>query len=191
MTEFGRLVEQEIPSLRRYARALLRNQPEADDLVQNCLAQALAKQHLWEPGTNLRAWLFTMLHNLHVSTVRRSLREQKGRAGLVETPAWTVPRSPAPDARVGLRDIERVIAGLSEDRRRVLLLIGLEDYSYEEAAHILGVPVGTVRSRLGRARAAIRLQLSRQENEGAIGPGPVRYAAAVAAAPLRGLAIGR
>jgi RNA polymerase sigma-70 factor, ECF subfamily len=187
MTEFGRLVEEEIPSLRRYARALLHNQPEADDLVQNCLAQALAKQHLWEPGTNLRAWLFTILHNLHVSTVRRSLREQKGRAGLAETPAWTMPRSPAPDARVGLRDIERVIAGLSEDRRRVLLLVGLEDYSYEEAARILGVPVGTVRSRLGRARAAIRLQLSRQENTGAIGPGSVRYAAA----PAHGLAIGR
>src|SRR4029077_2345001 len=75
MSDFGRLIEAEIPRLRRYARALTRDVARADDLVQSCLARALAKQHLWQPGTDLRAWLFTILHNQHVNDVRRSVRE--------------------------------------------------------------------------------------------------------------------
>jgi len=76
MSEFGRLIEQEIPRLRRYARALTRDIEQADDLVQNCLVRALAKERLWQFGTNLRAWLFTVLHNGHINSVRRSIREQ-------------------------------------------------------------------------------------------------------------------
>src|SRR2546421_4254357 len=75
MNDFGRLVEAEIPRLRRYARALTRDAVRADDLVQSCLARAVAKQHLWQAGTDLRAWLFTILHNQHVNDVRRSVRE--------------------------------------------------------------------------------------------------------------------
>src|SRR5665213_2160149 len=75
MTDFGQMLEQEIPRLRRYARALARDASRADDLVQNCLARALAKSHLWQPGTDLRAWLFTILHNQHVNDVRRAVRE--------------------------------------------------------------------------------------------------------------------
>src|SRR3954463_10039717 len=75
MSDFGSLVEAEIPRLRRYARALTRDVVRADDLVQSCLARAVAKQHLWQPGTDLRAWLFTLLHNQHVNDVRRSVRE--------------------------------------------------------------------------------------------------------------------
>src|SRR5205814_9471169 len=74
-SDFSRLVEAEIPRLRRYARALTRDVSRADDLVQSCLTRALAKQHLWQPGTDLRAWLFTILHNQHVNDVRRSVRE--------------------------------------------------------------------------------------------------------------------
>jgi RNA polymerase sigma-70 factor, ECF subfamily len=74
MSGFGRLVEAEIPRLRRYARALARDPDRADDLVQSCIARALSKQHLWQPGTDLRAWLFTILHNQHVSEFRRSVR---------------------------------------------------------------------------------------------------------------------
>src|SRR5436190_21820969 len=75
MNEFARLLEAEIPRLRRYARALTRDVVRADDLVQSCLTRAIAKQHLWQPGTDLRAWLFTILHNQHVNDVRRSARE--------------------------------------------------------------------------------------------------------------------
>ena len=75
MTEFARLVEREIPRLRRYARALTRDASRADDLVQSALVRAVAKQHLWQPGTDLRAWLFTILHNQHVNDVRRGMRE--------------------------------------------------------------------------------------------------------------------
>src|SRR5205814_1271862 len=72
MGDFGKLLEEQIPGLRRYARALTRNAPIADDLVQDCLVRAVAKQHLWQPGTDLRAWLFTILHNQHVNYVRKS-----------------------------------------------------------------------------------------------------------------------
>src|SRR5438105_11378069 len=75
MGDFGKLLEEQIPRLRRYARALTRNAPIADDLVQDCLTRAVAKQHLWQPGTDLRAWLFTILHNQHVNDVRRAVRE--------------------------------------------------------------------------------------------------------------------
>jgi RNA polymerase sigma-70 factor (ECF subfamily) len=156
MSEFGRLVEQEIPRLRRYARALTGDRERADDLVQNCLMRALANEHLWQPGTNLRAWLFTILHHSRVSDLRRSACEQSCRdiSMMLMTPA---PREP--DAGLPLRDLERAIRKLPEDQRRVLLLIRLEEMSYAQVAAILGRPVGTVRSRLSRARAALRTQL--------------------------------
>jgi RNA polymerase sigma-70 factor (ECF subfamily) len=78
MSEFTDLLESEIPKLRRYARAMTRDPVRADDLVQSCLVRAITKQHLWQPGTNLRAWLFTILHHQNVNDVRRSLREGEG-----------------------------------------------------------------------------------------------------------------
>jgi len=155
MNEFSRLLENEIPRLRRYARALTRNTAKADDLVQSSLVRALEKQHLWQPGSNLRAWLFTILHNQHVNDVRHSLRE--GSLGPVEDaePVWRV--EPAVDASLQLRDLQRGINTLSDEQREVLLLVGLEGMRYEQVADILGIPVGTVRSRLSRARTALRL----------------------------------
>ena len=155
MNEFGRLLESEIPRLRRYARALTRNTAKADDLVQSSLVRALEKQHLWQPGSNLRAWLFTILHNQHVNDVRHSLRE--GSLGPVEDaePVWRV--EPVVDASLQLRDLQRGINTLSYEQREVLLLVGLEGMRYEQVADILGIPVGTVRSRLSRARTALRL----------------------------------
>jgi len=155
MNEFGRLLESEIPRLRRYARALTRNTAKADDLVQSSLVRALEKQHLWQPGSNLRAWLFTILHNQHVNDVRHSLRE--GSLGSVEDvePVWRV--EPVVDASLQLRDLRRGINTLSHEQREVLLLVGLEGMRYEQVADILGIPVGTVRSRLSRARTALRL----------------------------------
>src|SRR5438105_2100663 len=103
MNEFGRLLESEIPRLRRYARALTRNTAKADDLVQSSLVRALEKQHLWQPGSNLRAWLFTILHNQHVNDVRRLHRQ--GSTGSVEDaePGWSV--EPVADASSQLRDL--------------------------------------------------------------------------------------
>ncbi len=155
MNEFGRLLESEIPRLRRYARALTRSAAKADDLVQSSLVRALEKQHLWQPGSNLRAWLFTILHNQHVNDVRHSLRQ--GSLGPVEDaePVWRV--EPVVDASLQLRDLERGINTLSHEQREVLLLVGLEGMRYEQVATILGIPVGTVRSRLSRARTTLRL----------------------------------
>ena len=154
MNEFGRLLESEIPRLRRYARALTRNPAKADDLVQSSLVRALEKQHLWEPGSNLRAWLFTILHNQHVNEVRHSLRQ--GSLGPVEE-AEPVYVEPVADASLQLRDLQRAINTLSHEQREVLLLVGLEGMRYEQVATILDIPVGTVRSRLSRARTTLRL----------------------------------
>jgi RNA polymerase sigma-70 factor, ECF subfamily len=154
MSDFGSLVEAEIPRLRRYARALTRDAVRADDLVQSCLVRAVAKQHLWEPGTNLRAWLFTILHNQHVNDVRRSAREGSN-VSIEDAAPMLTTQSNAFDT-VQLRDLEAAIAKLPQEQRQVILLVGLEGMLYEEVAIVLGVPIGTVRSRLSRGRDQLR-----------------------------------
>jgi RNA polymerase sigma-70 factor (ECF subfamily) len=149
-----RNIEAEIPRLRRYARALARDVAAADDLVQDCLARALSKLHLWQEGTDLRAWLFTILHNQYVNQVRRAVREGAA-VGLSETEPMLT-RAPHQGRRLELRDLERAIAKLPEEQRSVILLVGLEGMRYEEVAEVLDVPVGTVRSRLSRGREALR-----------------------------------
>lgn len=154
MTDFALLLEVEIPRLRRYARALTRDVSRADDLVQSCLTRAVAKQHLWQEGTDLRAWLFTILHNQHVNDVRRSVRE--GISVAIEDAAPVLTVQPTAMDALQLRDLEAAIAKLSEEQRQVILLVGLEGMRYEEVAEVLGVPVGTVRSRLSRGRDQLR-----------------------------------
>src|SRR5271170_543707 len=154
MSDFAQLLETEIPRLRRYARALTRDASRADDMVQSCLLRAVAKQHLWQPGTDLRAWLFTILHNQNVNYVRRSVREGVTVPIDDVAPALTAPSSV--EASLALRDLERAIARLPEEQRQVILLVGLEGMGYDEAAKILGIPVGTVRSRLSRGRDSLR-----------------------------------
>ena len=154
MEGFGKLLEAEIPRLRRYARALTRDATRADDLVQSCLARALAKSHLWQPGTDLRAWLFTILHNQHVNDVRRAVREGISVPMDDAAPVLTVPSTQG--ASLQLRDLDRAMARLPEEQRQVLLLVGLEGMRYEEVATVLDVPVGTVRSRLSRGRDMLR-----------------------------------
>ena len=155
MTDFALLLEAEIPRLRRYARALTRDTVRADDLLQGCLTRAIAKQHLWQPGTDLRAWLCTMLRNELISELRRSARNPE--TASVDG-AITLP-SVEPDAPtiLELRDLEAAIAKLPAEQREAILLIGLEGMRYEDAASLLRVPVGTVRSRLSRARATLRV----------------------------------
>src|SRR5437762_8773982 len=154
MNDFARLLEAEIPRLRRYARALTRDVARADDLVQSCLTRAIAKQHLWQPGTDLRAWLFTILHNQQVNDVRRSVRE--GICVPVEDMAPVLTVQSNATAVLQLRDLEAAIGKLPQEQRQVILLVGLEGMRYEEVADILGVPVGTVRSRLSRGRDQLR-----------------------------------
>jgi len=154
VSDIHRSIEAEIPRLRRYARALARDVTAADDLVQDCLTRALSKLHLWQEGTDLRAWLFTILHNQYVNQVRRAVREGAA-VGLSETePLLT--RAPQQGRRLELRDLERAMAKLPEEQRAVILLVGMEGMRYEEVAEILDVPVGTVRSRLSRGRDALR-----------------------------------
>ena len=153
MSEFHRLIEQQIPRLRRYARALTRNRERADDLVQDTLSRALVKEQFWQPGTNLGAWLFTIMHNQNVNNVRRAVRE----SGMVDMEIFaTLPAMTDPTASRQMFELERALAQLPLEQRQVILLVGLEGMSYEDAAGILNVPVGTVRSRLSRGRDILR-----------------------------------
>jgi RNA polymerase sigma-70 factor, ECF subfamily len=170
----SRLVAQ-IPRLRRYARALTRDATAADDLVQNCLVRAVSKSHLWQEGTDLRAWLFTILHNQYVNQVRRTVREGMAVALSDTDPVLT--RGPSQDIRLELRDLERALAKLPDEQRSALLLVGMEGMNYDEAAAVLGVAVGTIRSRLSRGREALRQLTGRgteteQEEAGLDAGGP-------------------
>lgn len=148
------LIEQ-IPGLRRYARALTGDPWAADDLVQDTLERACAKWRLWTVGTDLRAWLFTLMHNLHVSSLRRAQRHE-GR-GLLVDPDDVAAELVAPDAAQDLAmDLQRCLLRLPEEQRVVLLLVSLEDMSYEQVARITGSPIGTVMSRLSRARTRLQ-----------------------------------
>src|SRR5690349_6991505 len=154
MTDFHRRLEGEIPRLRRYARALTRNAARADDLVQETLVRALRKEHLWQAGTDLRAWLFTIMHNQNVNDVRRAIRD----AATVdlENCSASLTATTDPTASRQLCELDHALAQLHEDQRQVILLVGLEGLSYEDAAAILDVPIGTIRSRLSRGREALR-----------------------------------
>lgn len=141
-----------IPALRRYARLLTGDAARADDLVQDTLERAVVKWTLWRPGSALRSWLLTLMHNVHANQ-RRDHRHDDGHAALddVDEPAHE------PLQRVGdALDLQQALAQLSPAQREVLLLVTVEEYSYAEAAQILGVPVGTVMSRLHRAREHLR-----------------------------------
>jgi RNA polymerase sigma-70 factor, ECF subfamily len=154
MSDFHRRLEEQIPRLRRYARALTRDASRADDLVQDTLLRALSKQHLWQEGTNLRAWLFTLMHNQHVNDVRRSNRDG-GNVDVNEMASVLVANTD-PTASRQLRELERGLGLLPVEQREAILLVGLEGLRYDEAAIIAGVPIGTVRSRLSRGREALR-----------------------------------
>ena len=154
MTEFNGLVEREIPRLRRYARALTRSADRADDLVQETLLRAISKSHLWQTGTDIRAWLFTIMHNHYVNMVRRAMRDEA--TVDIEQMSSSLVAVTDPTASSQLRELDQALARLPGEQREVILLVGLEGMSYETAANVLSVPVGTVRSRLSRGRDALR-----------------------------------
>ena len=161
MSEFHRLIEQQIPRLRRYARALTRNRDRADDLVQDTLSRAFDKEQLWQAGTNLGAWLFTIMHNQNVNNVRRDARESA--AVDIEWVSATLPATTDPSASRKMVELDRALARLPLGQRQVILLVGLDGMSYEDTAGILNIPVGTVRSRLSRGRDALRELLDMEE----------------------------
>ncbi len=152
------LVEPHIPSLRRYAMVLLRyDEDRSDDLVQECLLRALSTWHLWRRPGNLRAWLFNMMHNIYVNDVQKAA----ARPNVIELQEYLPGISVPPEQGDGLalREVAQSVQRLPDEQRQILLLVGLEGFSYEEAAQITGVPVGTVMSRLSRARRKLREML--------------------------------
>ena len=155
MPDIEQSVEQHIPRLRRYARALTGDRAAADDLVQDTLERALSRFHLWRRGSDLRAWLFTIMHNIFVNQARSRMRyphdtldESAADALHYREPDWT-----------DLRDIGDALERLPVEQRTVVLLVGLEQFTYEEAARVLQVPIGTVMSRLSRGRERMRALL--------------------------------
>ena len=149
---FATQAMQYIPRLRRYARALTGDASAADDLVQDALERALVKQALWREGSDLRAWLFTVMHNVFVNQVRSAAAS---RTVPLEASAEELIQAQAGD-RLEIRDLDVALQALPEEQRAVVLLVGLEQMTYEETARVLEVPVGTVMSRLSRGRERLR-----------------------------------
>lgn len=148
----------EMPHLRRYAITLTRRADQADDLVQECLCKAMAAAHTFRPGTNLRAWLFRILRNAFISGLRRSSRQAPMPETEYHPPALQSHADPA--STVELKEVNQAITELPQDQRAVLVLVVNRGLSYQEAAQIMDSPVGTVRSRLSRARESLRARLN-------------------------------
>lgn len=157
MNDFAARIEELIPRLRRYARALTGERGAADDLVQDTLERAWVKRHLWRQDSDLRAWLFTVMHNVHVNQVRS---RAVGSTVYLDDETADAPVRPTQADMLEVRDIGTAVARLSLEQRQVLLLVALERMSYDETARTLGIPIGTVMSRLARARERLRLLLA-------------------------------
>jgi len=160
MNDMLHQVEPLIPALRRYARALVRNRAAADDLVQDCLERAVSRWHQRREA-DARSWLFTILHNLAINQFRRAAARGK-HVTIDETNEGNFGQDAVQEQKLIYQDVLNKLAKLPEDQRAVLLLVAVEDLSYADAAKVLNIPLGTVMSRLSRARE--RLQ---QEIEGA------------------------
>ncbi len=162
-------IADEIPRLRRYARALTGSDGEADDLVQETLARALGRIEQWQTGDSPRKWLFSILHNLHVDGLRRRAR----RPMHLSIDAGDVNPTAVGDDLGTRRDLDRGLQSLTPEHRQVLLLVGLEGLSYSEAADVLNVPIGTVMSRLARARERLRVLMACDITEADVPAGSV------------------
>jgi RNA polymerase sigma-70 factor (ECF subfamily) len=150
-----------VPGLRRYARALLRDPDHADDLVQDCLERAIGRRHLWRGGASLRPWLFRIMRNLHANEIRK--RRARPAPESIDAARRTPAEGEAQTARVALREMEEALARLSEEQRQVVLMVALSGMSYQDCADALGVPLGTVMSRLSRGRERLRRMLEGDE----------------------------
>lgn len=157
MSEWEAQLNEQIPRLRRYARALTQNVTNADDLVQDCLERAWDRRGSWRPESNLRAWLFTIMHNLFVNEYHRLKRESA-----IMLPINEHDSPGSGDNSDLLRDLASCLAKLKPEFREVVVLVGLENLSYKEVAEIVSAPIGTVMSRLSRGREELRQLMSGQ-----------------------------
>jgi RNA polymerase sigma-70 factor (ECF subfamily) len=148
------LIVEQVPRLRRYARALTGESARADDLVQDTLERAWEKRHLWQRGSDLRAWMFSIMHNVFVNQIRQG---QISYATLpLEDEALEIPVRATQEDGLAMRDLAASIGRLPAEFREVILLVGLEQMRYEEVAEVLDIPIGTVMSRLSRGRERLR-----------------------------------
>ena len=148
----SRAIVTELPRLRRYARAMLGDRAAADDLVQDTLERAWSRIAQWRAGSDLRAWLFGIMHNLRVDQLRRGSLPTLP----LDDDACEVPTRPTQSDRLEVMDLESALRQLPDDQREVLLLVALEEMSYAEIAAVLAIPIGTVMSRLSRGRERLR-----------------------------------
>jgi RNA polymerase sigma-70 factor (ECF subfamily) len=165
MDDLTQQLEVHIPRLRRYALALVGDPSRADDLVQDCLERAWTRGHLFRPGSDLRAWLFTILHNLHANAARR-YNSRPAEVPLGDE-AMTSATPETQVHAVALNELKAALTVVPDDQRQVLLMVGMEQMTYHEVATVLGIPIGTVMSRLHRGRERLRgLLATRSEGTG-------------------------
>jgi RNA polymerase sigma factor (sigma-70 family) len=157
MNDMLHQVEPLIPALRRYARALVRNRAAADDLVQDCLERAVSRWHQ-RRDADARSWLFTILHNLAINQFRRAAARGK-HVTIDETNEDNFGQDAVQEQKLIYQDVLNKLAKLPEDQRAVLLLVAVEDLSYADAAKVLNIPLGTVMSRLSRARERLQREI--------------------------------
>ncbi|HEX7564881.1 sigma-70 family RNA polymerase sigma factor [Bradyrhizobium sp.] len=172
MNEMRLSIEPLIPALRRYARALVRNSATADDLVQDCLERAVSRWHQRREG-ELRPWLFAILHNLAVSQFRQ-LATRGQHVALDAATEGDLEQDAVQEKTLMYQDVLDRLAKLPEDQRSVLLLVAVEELSYAEAAKVLDVPIGTVMSRLSRARERLHREIEGPANSGSTRPVQLR-----------------
>ena|SRR5260221_10845561 len=158
-------IVQHIPRLRRYARALAGDRYSADDLVQDTLERAWNKLHLWRPGSDMRAWLFAIMHNVFVNQARSRRYEVDSR--VEDLPQIAVRATQGQNLE--LVDVDRALRALPAEQREVVLLVAVEEMSYDEVSRALGIPIGTVMSRLSRGRDRLR-----QAFGSGVGPAPLK-----------------
>ncbi len=164
---FGEQLVAVLPRLRRFARGLARSDSEADDLVQAACERALSREHQYQEGTRLDSWMFRIVQTIWIDQLRaREVRKEDGDAATQERLASDEPVRRA-EARLALAEVRRAVEKLPPDQRATLMLVTVEGLSYKEAAEVAGVPVGTIMSRLARARIALQLQLDANAGGGA------------------------
>ncbi len=156
MESMNAVITEQIPRLRRYARALTGDRTSADDLVQDTLERAWGKLHLWRRGSDMRAWMFSIMHNTFINHIKKKRLVTIS----MDDDVLEVPTRATQEDFLQMRDLVSAIEKIPHEYREVLLLIGLEQMSYEEAAKVLGIPLGTVMSRLSRGRERLRTIMS-------------------------------
>lgn len=156
MDDVQELIVREIPQLRRFALSLTRSSHAADDLVQDALERAIRKRHLWKRHGSIRGWLFRVLYNVFVN--QGAQRNRRDRQMDIDEMADAPSVAAVQVKRLEVRDVSAVLGELPEDQRAAIVLTAVEGFSYDEAADILDVPIGTLRSRLFRGRETLRAQ---------------------------------